>query len=100
MTFEDKTLICRDCEKSFVFTVGEQEFFAAKELANEPKRCPNCRILTRLQRSGQDPSQCSDVPCEECGVITRVPFKPTGARPVYCSSCFRKQNSSKRSTEG
>ena len=26
-----------------------------------------------------------------CGQKTTVPFKPTGARPVYCRDCFRAQ---------
>ncbi|WP_396335078.1 zinc-ribbon domain containing protein [Clostridium sp.] len=27
----DKTLVCRDCGSEFVFSVGEQEFYAKKE---------------------------------------------------------------------
>ena len=32
MAFQDKTLKCKDCEKDFVFTAGEQEFYAEKVL--------------------------------------------------------------------
>ncbi len=28
--YEDKTLRCKDCGKEFVFTAGEQEFYASK----------------------------------------------------------------------
>ena len=28
--YEDKTLICKDCHKEFVFTAGEQEFYAER----------------------------------------------------------------------
>ena len=28
--YEDKTLICKECGKEFVFTAGEQEFYAEK----------------------------------------------------------------------
>lgn len=28
--------------------------------------------------------------CAKCGNECQVPFKPTGERPVYCSSCFEK----------
>src|SRR5271170_8358236 len=89
MVFQDKDLTCRDCSKTFVFSAGEQEFFSAKGLVNEPKRCPNCRILMRVQRNGEDPSRTAEVNCAECGLPTRVPFQPKGYRPVYCSSCFR-----------
>ncbi len=30
--------------------------------------------------------------CASCGDDCNLPFKPTGNRPVYCSSCFSKQN--------
>lgn len=39
----DKTLICKDCGKEFVFTEGEQQFYAEKGFTNEPTRCKECR---------------------------------------------------------
>ncbi|MBS1989064.1 MAG: zinc-ribbon domain containing protein [Cyanobacteria bacterium SZAS LIN-3] len=89
MVFQDKDISCRDCNKSFVFSAGEQEFFHAKGLINEPKRCPNCRILMRVQRNGEDPGRTAEVNCAECGAPTRVPFQPKGYKPVYCTYCFR-----------
>ncbi|MBP1888675.1 DNA-directed RNA polymerase subunit RPC12/RpoP [Clostridium moniliforme] len=46
---EDKTIVCKDCGKEFVFTVGEQEFYKEKGFDNEPVRCPECR-KARKQR--------------------------------------------------
>ncbi len=89
MSITDKILNCCDCSSSFVFSAGEQEFFQAKGLVNEPKRCPNCRILLRAQRSGKAPESTTQVCCEDCGVSTRVPFQPKGYRPVYCGPCLR-----------
>ncbi|HEX5692967.1 MAG TPA: zinc-ribbon domain containing protein [Roseiflexaceae bacterium] len=43
MSYADKTLTCRDCGTQFVFTAGEQEFYAQKGFTNEPSRCPSCR---------------------------------------------------------
>ncbi len=37
----DKNIVCADCGETFVFTEGQQEFFAQKGL-NEPKRCKAC----------------------------------------------------------
>jgi len=34
--------------------------------------------------------------CAECGKTCEVPFRPSGDKPVYCSSCFE----SKRKTDG
>ena len=39
----DKTLVCKDCGAEFVFTEGEQAFYAEKGFTNEPQRCPECR---------------------------------------------------------
>ena len=32
--YEDKTLVCKDCGQEFVFTAGEQEFYAEKGFQN------------------------------------------------------------------
>lgn len=32
----DKTIICKDCGKEFVFTEGEQEFYKEKGFQNDP----------------------------------------------------------------
>lgn len=34
--------------------------------------------------------------CDQCGKPCEVPFRPTGDKPVYCSSCFE----GKRKTRG
>ena len=44
---EDKKIICKDCGKEFIFTVGEQEFFKDKGYDHEPKRCIECRRKRR-----------------------------------------------------
>ena len=41
--YEDKTLICKECGEEFIFTAGEQEFYAEKGFENEPQRCKACR---------------------------------------------------------
>jgi CxxC-x17-CxxC domain-containing protein len=105
--FADKALVCRDCNGSFIFTAGEQEFYASKGLQNEPVRCPACRAARKNARSteeedgyvrygafasfgGRTPRQMHPATCAECGMMTEVPFVPRGDRPVYCSSCYNK----------
>lgn len=56
--FEDKTLTCRECGQEFVFTAGEQEFYAEKGFENEPGRCPECRAA-RKQNSRRGKGKCS-----------------------------------------
>ncbi len=50
MPYEDKTLVCVECESEFTFTTGEQEFFAEKGFTSEPKRCKSCRGAQRKKR--------------------------------------------------
>ena len=47
---EDKILICQDCGKEFVFTVGEQQFYKEKGFYNEHKRCKECREKRKAAR--------------------------------------------------
>lgn len=47
----DKTLVCKDCGKEFVFTEGEQAFYKEKGFENEPLRCPECRKARKQQRN-------------------------------------------------
>lgn len=49
---EDRTLTCIDCGSEFVFTMGEQEFFASKGF-NDPKRCKDCRQKRKAERRGR-----------------------------------------------
>lgn len=41
--YRDMELICRSCGEKFIFTAGEQEFYADKGFLHEPTRCPRCR---------------------------------------------------------
>ena len=78
--YEDKTLVCKECGQEFVFTAGEQEFYASRGFENEPQRC-NATRGTREMFTAT---------CAACGKEARVPFKPREDRPVYCSECFAK----------
>ena len=46
----DKTLICKDCGAEFIFTEGEQEFYAQKGFSN-PVRCPECRKKRKFNKA-------------------------------------------------
>lgn len=103
---EDKVLNCKDCGKDFVFTIGEQEFFAEKGFAHDPSRCPECRAARKSRRpeSGfgggglfgrsRQERQMFEATCAQCGSVTQVPFQPREDRPVYCQDCFRQKKRS------
>lgn len=86
--YEDKTLVCKDCGSEFVFTAGEQEFYAEKGFQNEPLRCKDCRQSRK--RSIRGSKEMFEIVCASCGKVDKVPFEPKQDRAVYCSECFAK----------
>ena len=95
--YTDKTIQCRDCGMDFIFSAGEQQFYAEKGLMNQPQRCPGCRSVAKQNRAlgiagaptnGQ--REMHAAVCAECGGQALVPFLPRNDRPVYCSNCFDK----------
>ncbi len=87
--YEDKTIVCKECGKEFIFSAREQEFYAEKGFENEPQRCKPCRDARKHNREGGERPM-YDAVCSACGAACKVPFQPREDRPVYCSDCFRK----------
>lgn len=104
MALSDQTLVCRDCNQEFVFTVGEQEFYASRGLTNTPGRCPACRAARKASggyssRGGapREARQMYTATCSNCGNEAQVPFQPRGDKPIFCSDCYQAQGSGGRS---
>jgi CxxC-x17-CxxC domain-containing protein len=98
MEYSDKILKCADCSAEFVFTAGEQMFFADKGFKNEPKRCKACKgnrgqSMSASSGSGNMQRVETKTVCSQCGKETTVPFKPTQGRPVFCRECFQLRRS-------
>jgi CxxC-x17-CxxC domain-containing protein len=93
--FSDKVINCQECGAEFVHSVSAQTFYREKGFVNEPKRCPACRKArkssSKFAGRGGSPKEMHDATCAQCGKETKVPFKPTGSRPVYCTDCFKSQ---------
>ena len=86
--YTDKTLKCKECGNEFIFSAGEQEFYAQRGFVNEPQRCKPCRDA-RKNASRQEREMFTAV-CASCGGEAKVPFQPREDRPVYCSECYAK----------
>ena len=65
--FEDKTLVCKDCGKEFVWTAGEQEFYASRGFENQPQRCKPARTLPAAS------ARCSTLPAPAAARPARFP---------------------------
>ncbi len=79
--YEDKTLVCKECGKEFVFTAGEQEFYAEKGFQE-------CRYARK--NAAKPEREMFIATCARCGGEAKVPFQPTEGRAVFCSECFAK----------
>jgi CxxC-x17-CxxC domain-containing protein len=88
--FADRTLICVECGDPFVFSAGEQQFFADRQFRNEPKRCKICKAKrATAMHTGTFMKRETLATCEQCNRQTTIPFRPTQGRPVYCRDCFQ-----------
>ena len=88
--YEDKTLKCKECGAEFIFSAGEQEFYAEKGFENEPQRCKECRAARK--NNARPARETFIATCANCGNPCKVPFEPHNDRPVYCSECFRNRS--------
>ena len=107
-TYTDKTLTCADCNQEFSFSASEQQFYADRQFS-EPRRCPSCRAIRKASRGDSGGSYAGNgggygggyasgggygqremytATCDGCGGEARVPFQPSGSKPVYGSACF------------
>jgi len=84
--YTDETLKCKDCGAEFIFTAGEQEFYAERGFQNKPQRCKACRDAKK--QSGKPSKELYTTTCANCGGPAKVPFQPNNERPVYCSECY------------
>ncbi len=98
MSYEDKTIVCEDCNQEFVHSAEDQARYAERGFAHEPKRCRACREKRKARGpgareggggGGRPQREFHEAVCAECGATTTVPFKPTQGRPVYCRDCFQ-----------
>ena len=87
--YSDKELNCKECGGPFVFTAGEQEFYAERGFVNEPQRCKVCRDQRKSNARAE--REMFAAVCAACGAEAKVPFRPREDRPVYCSDCFAKE---------
>ncbi|WP_328587802.1 P-loop ATPase, Sll1717 family [Konateibacter massiliensis] len=81
----DISLKCIECSGTFIFSAGEQEFYAQQNF-RAPKRCINCR--TARKNATRASREYFSVKCSSCGVDAKVPFEPKEGHPVYCWECL------------
>ncbi len=87
-SFQDQTLVCKDCGNQFTWTAGEQEFYQQKGFENHTFRCQDCRGKRKTERMQN--RQMTKITCSSCGKEDEVPFVPRKGTGVLCRECFAK----------
>lgn len=88
MDFQDKNLTCKDCNNEFVWSAGEQKFYADKGLQNPPSRCKDCRNQMKTEKANRPTYS---IICKECGKEGTVYFQPRDPKDILCRECFEKK---------
>jgi hypothetical protein len=86
--YTDKSLNCRDCEKPFVFTARDQEFYAQKGFTNPPTRCKDCRLRKKTADQAAANRTLFKITCKVCGKVGEMATEPRKPDDVMCSECF------------
>jgi len=92
MPYQDRTLVCRDCGRTFSWSAGEQAFFASKGFTHPPSRCKEHRFKHKAQIEGVRGALSQrkyDIICSNCGRPGQVPFEPESKESLLCADCFR-----------
>ncbi len=76
--YEDKTLVCKECGQEFVFTAGEQEFYAERGFHAAKPAATLARLLPAAPGSTLPP------PALPAAVRRRFPLSPSPT--VLCTA--------------
>jgi CxxC-x17-CxxC domain-containing protein len=90
MEYQDKRLRCLECGTEFLWSAGEQGFFAGRNFRHEPRRCRPCKAGRKRLGPGATAVE-SRATCSACGRATTVPFQPSQGRPVFCRTCYQQR---------
>ena len=76
--FEDKTLVCKDCGKEFVWTAGEQEFYASRGFENQPSVASPAVMPARTAAHAATAvsARCSTLSAQLAARLARFPSSP------------------------
>ncbi len=90
------------CEVPFRPT-GDKPIYCSSCFENEGNSSP--RREGGYNRQDREVKKMFSAVCVDCGKRCEVPFRPTGNKPIYCSSCFENVGSTrsggyKKSNEG
>lgn len=92
----------KECEVPFRPTSGKPVYcsscFEHKGGSDSPRFASDAG--RRFEGRGSEDRPMFDAVCADCGNECKVPFRPTGDKPVFCSNCFGGKKNVEGSTGG
>jgi len=92
-TLTDKKLVCKECGRSFLFSVSEQKKFGQRGWP-DPVRCRVCRHMKKILELALEENvpisaevQFSEV-CDKCGRRFLTSIKRKQGINLYCDDCW------------
>lgn len=89
---EDKILICKSCQKEFMWGMKEQAYYKKKGFSKQPQKCNQCRVKANKLRDGAMFYVHCGI-CEKDGATLSPPPKDQVA---ICKECFEKLSETKK----
>ena len=90
---KDKYLICKDCKRKFIYTIGEQKW-VGQHGYKDPTRCRACRRIKKVLKlaleegvSIKDNITFKEV-CDKCGRAFYTTLKRKSGEKIYCDDCW------------
>jgi len=82
----DKIIVCKTCQKEFLWSAQEQKYYQKKGFKKKPQKCNSCREkANKLRDSSMFYIHCGL--CDADGVMLAPPPKD---RVAICENCFLK----------
>ena len=86
----------RDCKVPFMPT-GNKPVFCSNCFERQSERPSGGRDFGRYDRGER---QMFSATCDKCGNECKVPFQPSGDKPVFCNNCFDKKGDNRGDNRG
>lgn len=83
---EDRVIICKSCQKEFMWSAKEQAYYEKKGFKKQPQKCSSCREKANKLRDGS----AFYVHCGICDKDAAMLNPPPKDRVGICAECYKK----------
>ena len=84
--YKDRKLICKTCQKDFIWSAKEQQYYEKKGFKKQPQKCSGCREKANKLRN----SSMFYIHCGLCDNDAAMISPPPKDRVAICQECYEK----------